>query len=213
MNSLFPQINDVAQIEVNLLSLSRGEKRLIEDLTVTLSSGDILWAQGDNGIGKTTLLEALAGLRRPDNGSITWHKNGNAVSPSKLAAYQPHRSYAKPVLSAVEDLNFWAGLSKTKDLVEETIEHVGLLGRAKIAAHDLSAGQKRRLALAKLILSQKPVWIMDEPAAAMDKSGVDLIDDLIQKHISRGGIAIIASHDAARDLSAHTRKLTLKAAA
>ncbi len=212
MSSLFPQIEGITKIGVTSLSLSRGEKVLIDALTINLVSGDVLWAQGDNGIGKTTLLEAFAGLRLPDEGRISWKKNGKTVRPSRLVAYQPHKSYAKPSLTIEEDINFWAGLRKAKDLAEEAMDYVGLASRAKIATQGLSAGQKRRLALAKLIISQKPIWIMDEPAAAMDKSGVFLIDDLIKKHIGRGGIAIIASHDAARELSSHTRKLTLQAA-
>ena len=98
-------------------------------------------------------------------------------------------------------------------LVTEALDYVGLSEQADITTQNLSAGQRRRLALAKLIISQKPIWIMDEPGAAMDNSGVQLIDRLIAQHIERGGIAIIASHDTSRKLSTHTRRLTLEAAA
>ena len=213
MSSLFPQIDKPVRLEVLDLTLSRGDKPLIEGLSFELETGDVLWAQGDNGIGKTTLLEALAGLRRPDDGAITWREQTQSVQPNKLMAYQPHRSFAKPTLSVKEDLTFWARLHKTQALRMPALDYVGLIDRADIAVQGLSAGQRRRLALAKLIISQKTIWIMDEPAAAMDGKGVELIDKLISQHVKRGGIAIIASHDVTRKLSANTRKLVLRAAA
>lgn len=178
-----------------------------------MTSGDVFWIQGDNGIGKTTLLEALAGLSRPDGGDVSWLYNEQVMTANRLVAYQPHKSFAKAALSAKEDLSFWARINSTSALIDVVLNYVGLSDRCDVPTQNLSAGQRRRLALAKLIISQKPIWIMDEPSAAMDASGVNLIDDIIHQHISRGGIAIIASHDSTRKLSAHTRKLTLSAAA
>jgi len=213
MKILFPPIEKLARLEVAELTLSRGERSLISELSLTLTPGDVLWTQGDNGIGKTTLLEALAGIRLPDDGHVKWIESGKAVQPMSVIAYQPHKSFAKGALTAKEDLTFWAKLHKTTTLTTDALDYVGLKRQTQIAAQSLSAGQRRRLALAKLIISQKPIWIMDEPDAAMDNTGVLLIDDLISQHVARGGIAIIASHDTTRKLSTHTRRLTLEAAA
>jgi len=193
------------------ITMSRGDNVLFEDLTATVSSGDVLWILGENGIGKTTLLEALAGLSRPDSGHISWFHGECLASFNQLIAYQPHLSFAKATLTAKEDLTFWAKFNHRVDLVDEALEKVGLFIRHSVLTRNLSAGQHRRLALAKLVISSKPIWIMDEPSAAMDKDGIFLLNDLIDLHIKRGGCAIIASHDSTRKLSVNTRKLTLKA--
>jgi len=213
MTALFPQIDQPVRLEAANLSMSRGGNVLFEGLSASVNSGDVLWIQGDNGIGKTTLLEALAGLSRPDVGDISWSANEHPSSANQLIAYQPHRSVAKAALTAKEDLRFWARIYGTAALTDKALEIVGLSNRHNIPAQNLSAGQRRRLALAKLIISQKPIWIMDEPGAAMDIGGIEIIDSLISQHIARGGSAIIASHGNTRKLSANTRKLTLRAAA
>ncbi|MEP3891820.1 MAG: heme ABC exporter ATP-binding protein CcmA [Hellea sp.] len=212
MTPLFSQMDKPIRLEVIGLTMSRGENTLFEGLSATVGSGDVLWIQGDNGIGKTTLLEAMAGLSRPDEGDVFWLENEQPSLANDLVAYQPHKSFAKAALSAQEDLSFWAQLYGTAPNVEGALTYVGLSDRCDVTTQNLSAGQRRRLALATLIISQKPIWIMDEPSAAMDKSGEDLIDGLICQHIDRGGIAIIASHDSPRKLGLNTRKLTLSAA-
>lgn len=210
MNALFTQIDKPVRLKVNDLTMSRGRRALFQDLTTNVTSGEVLWVQGDNGIGKTTLLEALAGLSRPDGGDISWYEAEQLTFASHVTAYQPHKSYAKASLSTKEDLTFWARIYHTAALVDTSLDYVGLTARENVSSQNLSAGQRRRLALAKLIISQKPIWIMDEPGAAMDSSGVALIDSLISQHIKRGGSAVIASHDTTRKLSAKTRKLTLR---
>lgn len=211
MTALFPQLDRLARLEVTDLAMSRGGHMLFEGLSSTVNSGDVLWIQGDNGIGKTTLLEALAGLSRPDRGDISWVDGETLADAHDIIAYQPHKSFSKSTLTTREDLSFWAKLNKTENLIDFTLERVELSERHSVDTQNLSAGQRRRLALAKLIVSQKPIWIMDEPSAAMDKDGVDLIDSLIQKHIKRGGSAIIASHANTRKLGATTCILTLRA--
>ena len=212
MTALFPQIDKPTRLDVNDLTMSRGKNTLFEGLSTSISSRDVLWIQGDNGIGKTTLLEALAGLSRPEAGEVAWLKDDIPIPSTQLIAYQPHRSFAKATLTAKEDLTFWAKLNKSEGLINDALESVDLTERESVPTQNLSAGQRRRLALAKLVVSLKPIWILDEPGAAMDKDGTNLIDDLIRKHIKRGGSAIIASHDNPRKLGVNTRKLILKAA-
>ncbi len=213
MTALFPDINTQYCINARDLSMSRGENVLFEGLTASVTSGDVLWVQGNNGIGKTTLLQAFAGLSRPDFGAISWIQEDAETAPKNLIAYQPHQSFAKPTLTTLEDLAFWASIYGVQDLIELTLNSVGLAAKGSVPTQKLSAGQRRRLALAKLIISRKPIWVMDEPSAAMDTDGMALIDSLIEKHINRGGSAIIASHDATRKLSSNTRILTLRASA
>ena len=212
MLNLFPKINGKVRISADGLALSRGGVELFRDITVSLSREDILWIHGGNGIGKTTLLEGLCGLLRPDLGRIEWAKDGAPCEASDIIAYQPHLSFAKAVMSAGEELSFWAKLRGAEGLADLALDYVGLASKAHVPCDKLSAGQKRRLALAKLIVSQKPIWIMDEPTAAIDKMGRDKIDALIGAHIARGGSAIIASHSLARALGPKVRKLTLEAA-
>ena len=170
-----------------------------------------MWVRGDNGIGKTTLLGAISGLLSIDEGRLNWSLDERDCSPGDVIAYQPHQSYAKGVLSALEDLAFWSKLHKNTRPLKSVLRTVGLHEQARVRTTKLSAGQKRRLAFAKLIISDKPVWVLDEPVAALDKTGVALIDGLVTKHIERGGAAIIASHGKPRSLSKATRLLTLSA--
>ena len=210
MNPLFPQIEKPARLEVTNLTMARGGRTLFQDISAQVKSRDVLWVQGDNGIGKTTLLEALAGLSHPDDGDVSWFEEGQLSLASSVTAYQPYKGYEKASLTTKEDLSFWAKIYNTSALAVASLHYVGLDAHNDVPSHKLSAGQRRRLALAKLIISQKPIWLMDEPSAAMDSDGITLIDTVIRQHVERGGSAIIASHDNAHKLGVKTRKLTLR---
>ena len=212
MSELFPKINRKARVSADALALSRGGIELFSNITVSIASEEILWIHGRNGIGKTTLLDGLCGLFRPDAGHIEWQQDSSPCQPSDIIAYQPHLSFAKDVMRAHEELSFWAKMHGTEALIDPALDYVGLTSKAHVPCGKLSAGQKRRLSLAKLIISQKPIWVMDEPTAAIDKAGRDMVDALIGAHIARGGGAIIASHNPARALGPKVRKLTLEAA-
>ena len=215
MAELFSRIGvtDFGTVSIGItdLTMSRGNVALFSGLSVHVTNKDILWIQGDNGIGKTTLLGALAGLHNFDAGSISWMADSKSCEAGHIIAYQPHQSYAKAALTTQEDLMFWAKLHQSHYPIDVALHDVGLQSKIDVRTGKLSAGQKRRLSLAKLLISEKPIWVMDEPAAAMDSDGVALIDRLIEAHTKRGGVAIIASHGAARSLSQATRILTLKA--
>ena len=213
MTALFPEFDKTTSLQASSVSMSRGGSILFEGVNAHINAGDVLWIKGDNGIGKTTLLEAFAGLSRPETGTMTWSSNDIDVPANRIAAYQPHNSFAKPALTAKEDLRFWAQLYGTASKVNEALNSVGLKDRYSIPSRGLSAGQLKRLSLAKLILSQKPIWIMDEPDSAMDKSGTTLIESLVEQHLIRGGSVIIASHKPPQKLGANTRSLTLRGAA
>lgn len=189
--------------------VTRGERAIVEDFSLSIASGDLVWLRGANGVGKTSLLRIAAGLARPDAGSVSRIYGGNAVSPSDVTGFQGHKDAIKPGLSVIENIRFWAKLAGAKSRVKDALNTVGLTGRERQPAGTLSAGQSRRLALAQLWISDKPLWILDEPAAAIDTDGQALIDNLVISHIARGGAVMLASHAAPRKLTDKARYLTL----
>ena len=194
------------------VSLSRGGHALFAGITLSVESGDLVWIGGDNGIGKSSLLRLMTGLSRSDTGEMNWTLSSAPCKAKDVVAYQGHQDAFKPALSAKEALEFWADIMDTPANPSVLLGSVGLAGCADVPSGQLSAGQKRRLSLARLILSQKPIWIMDEPTAAMDRDGVELIHGLISSHVARGGSAVIASHQIPRIAGVRTRQLILKAA-
>jgi len=194
------------------IALSRGGNTLMAGLTLTVAPGELLWVGGDNGIGKSSLLRVICGLSRPDHGQIAWTCDGASCPAHEMIAYQGHLDAFKPNLTAREALAFWADVMDKDDMSSTLLDTVGLGARAGVSCRNLSAGQKRRLSLARLILSAKPLWIMDEPTAAMDTDGVTLIHGLIGAHIARGGSAVIASHQSPVIAGLRTRQLVIKAA-
>ena len=199
-------------LDVSDLALSRGGHRLISGLTLTVAPGELLWVGGDNGIGKSSLLRVICGLSRPDEGYLGWTQNSVPCAATEVIAYQGHLDAFKPNLTSREALSFWADVMDKDIDITHLLETVGLKSRADVPCGHLSAGQKRRLSLARIILSAKPLWIMDEPTAAMDADGVALIHGLIGAHIARGGSAIIASHQSPVIAGLRTRQLVLEAA-
>lgn len=211
---LMPQhtIAEGHALTLSEIALSRGGHPLFAGVNLTIVGGNVVWIGGDNGIGKSSLLRLMTGLSRPDSGEISWTRGLAACDATELVAYQGHHDAFKPAHTARESLTFWADVMDMTSDAAELLSAVGLSARAHVPCGHLSAGQKRRLSLARLILSQKPIWIMDEPTAAMDSEGVELIHGLISAHVARGGSAIIASHHAPRIAGSATRQLILKAA-
>jgi len=198
------------ELVIDNVSMKRGQNLLFASLSMTLKPSQIIWVQGPNGIGKSSLLHLAAGLVRPDHGHVKWTSQTLSVKPATLIGFQGHQDSLKPRLTAWEELRFWQRIGKFEGSIESILNQVGLAGKANIKIGSLSAGQKRRLALARLILSQKPIWIMDEPLAAMDDLGINIVNTLISNHINNGGSALIASHRPAEKLSDDTRILSLK---
>lgn len=199
-------------LTLNDVGLSRGDHPLFGGVSLSVVSGDVVWIGGDNGIGKSSLLRLMTGLSRVDNGEILWTQNNANCAAADLIAYQGHQDAFKPTLTAKEALEFWADIMNISVYAAALLTAVGLGVRADVPCGHLSAGQKRRLSLARLMLSQKPIWIMDEPTAAMDAEGVELIHGLIAAHVALGGSAVIASHHAPRISGVRTRQLIIKAA-
>lgn len=171
-------------IRLDNVSIERGGNLLISDLSLELSGPKLLWVVGGNGIGKTSLLRSCAGLSQVSQGQIHWAIDDAIVNPPDIVSFLPSNSYAKPGLTASEEAAFWnADLTST-----------GISSHGKTLAQNLSTGQTKRLSFAKLLSTHKPIWILDEPLAGLDKDGRALIARHLQSHVSSGGLALVASH-------------------
>ena len=210
MSSKMNDMRNTVLLSVNDITAERGDRVLFSNLSFKLSSGHVIWLQGDNGIGKTSLLRITLGLSKPKVGEIKWFRNNENCRPEDNMVYQAHRNPLKPNMTAKEDLEYWADIYDEKPDIDKILDKVGLSNRSSILNFDLSAGHKRRLVLARLLISKKPVWILDEPAAAMDENGRQLIYDIISEHIALGGAALIASHEKAHSFGPMTQRLVLE---
>lgn len=200
-------------LEVKDLTISRGNNLLIENLSFSMQEGDTVWVAGSNGIGKTSLLKCIAGLLRPESGQVIWDGQDIHKYISSKTGYQGHNDSHQPNLTALENLQFWQSAFLSPISPEQVLEKVGLSAQAGLRAKGLSAGQSRRLSLARLLIKQANLWVMDEPAAAMDAKGRQVILTLVAEHVASGGCALIASHTAPEKVGNNTRVLTLNGAA
>lgn len=167
------------------LCVARGGVMVLADLSFDLNAGQALLLRGPNGAGKTTLLRALAGLQPPLAGQIT--------APDEAMAYGGHADGVKPTLTVAENLAFWARLYGQRE-IGPALAQMQLQGLAQRRAAHLSAGQKRRLGLARILVTGRPIWLLDEPTVSLDQATVALFGQMVQAHLGQGGAALIASH-------------------
>jgi heme exporter protein A len=177
------------------LAAFRGERLVFRDLDFSISPGEALLLTGPNGAGKSTLLRVVAGLLRPAAGALRWHGE-DALSDlpehARRVAYVGHQDAVKPGLTTSENVDFAARLNGTD--VGEALAAVRLAELADLPARMLSAGQKRRLALARLALSRALLWLLDEPTLGLDAASVDRFGGMLDHHRERGGLVIAATH-------------------
>lgn len=182
-------------ITIENLSLQRGDRRLVDNLNLSLKSGDGLELRGPNGTGKTTFLRAIAGLHRPKSGKIIIDVGIDNEAYENLM-FLGHSDGIKNNENVQTQLEFWAdffGAPKAK--INDAIETLDIGYIANLAGGVLSAGQRRRVALARLLISGRPVWLLDEPAAPLDEKGRLKLGQLFDAHRDNGGIIILAAHD------------------
>ena len=177
------------------LAGKRGEKLLFSGVDLIVRPGEIAELRGANGAGKTTLLMIVAGIVRQASGTVTIEGSDPEGRPETDIGYLSHRSAIKSRLSVSENLAFWTAINGgNRAGIEPALETVGLAPIAGLDAGHLSAGQTRRLALARLLLAGRPVWLMDEPTSALDAQGEKLVATLIDAHLDRGGLVLAATH-------------------
>jgi heme exporter protein A len=184
------------RLTVNALHCQRGERDVLSGLAFTISGGEALAITGPNGVGKTTLLRALAGLVRPSQGTIALEGGGPDLTVPEECHFVSHRDPVKAALTVGENLRFWTAFYGGSARLAETpaLAALGLDMLADLPAGYLSAGQRRRLSLARLAAVKRPVWLLDEPTSALDADGQRLLAALTHTHLAGGGIVIAATH-------------------
>jgi heme exporter protein A len=178
------------------LACVRGERLVFRGLSFALEAGEALLLTGPNGSGKSSLLRLLAGLLPPWSGRLAW--NGEDVADDKAGHrarlhFVGHQDALKPVLTAAETLAFWAGL-RGGDAVAPALDRLRLTPLADTPCRYLSAGQRRRLALARLLASAAPLWLLDEPTTGLDAASVEAFETILAEHRAGGGIVIASTH-------------------
>ncbi|MGE0358189.1 MAG: cytochrome c biogenesis heme-transporting ATPase CcmA [Burkholderiales bacterium] len=202
-------------LEVRGLACRRGPALLFSGIDFAVAGGELLCVRGPNGCGKTTLLRCVTGLTRPDEGAIHWHGESTRTDPERMragTAFAGHLPGLKDDLSAEENLEFslrLRGVPSTPEARREALAAVGLEKRRRLPSRRLSAGQRRRIGLARLALDPAELWVLDEPLTALDDAGQALFVDLLDRHLARGGLALVATHHRLAPASGVIRELRL----
>lgn len=184
---------DKPSIRVEAVTLARGLRVLTRDLSFGAGAGELVEVRGGNGTGKTTLLRAIAGYLKPKAGAITFE---SAHEPALHLHHVGHLNGLKGAASVRSHLRYWAGLFDVEARDEDALAQLGLSQQAELPARVLSQGQARRLALSRLVIAPRPIWLLDEPAAALDAQGRGMLARMIEAHRAKGGLIIAAVHEA-----------------
>jgi len=193
------------------LACHRGGREVFAGVSFSVASGETLTVSGRNGAGKSSLLRTIIGLVRAAGGRLTLEDGDPELSIAEQAHYLGHQDALKGSLSVAENLRFWAGYlgggsgeidknienkiqEKIQEKIHEPLEAVGLAGLAALPAAYLSAGQRRRLSIARLIAVPRPIWLLDEPASTLDAAAQARLADLMRAHLGGGGLIVAAAH-------------------
>lgn len=202
-------------LEVSNLTCTRGDHQLFSGLSFSLGAGELMQVQGENGSGKTSLLRTLCGFMQPGDGEIRWrgrnvHELGYQFNAEMV--YLGHLNALKDEFNALENLRISAGLAGYTVNEQEAalaLRRMGLRRREHLPVKVLSQGQRRRVALSRLLVGDAKLWILDEPLTALDVGAVGLMQELIGEHLSKGGMAIFTTHQPLQVAGVQTRQLNL----
>jgi heme exporter protein A len=203
-----------AELNIEGVHVWRGDRHVLRGVSVTLGARELLHVSGPNGTGKTTLLRVVCGLLRPEQGAVSWlGKSIASVRDEYQAAlaYASHEPALKGDLTALENLRFAVGLKRrvTAAQLREGLERTGVAACADLPARVLSAGQRRRVAMARVLAMSASLWLLDEPFTNLDAAGADLVSGLLQDHVQQGGLAlVVAHHDLKLDCKVRRLELT-----
>ena len=203
------------QLKVSGLYCRRGERTLFENLSFTANPHDCLHVTGANGSGKTSLLRLICGISRISDGSLNWNDEDISQNTGFFAdlAYIGHKDGLKNELTAVENLEFYQSLETAPDSarIDQVLKQMGILQCADLATFQLSFGQRRRLAFARLLLSEYPLWVLDEPFTGIDQAGRSLIETLCVNHLTSNGLIILTNHQSLQDspVAAYLKEVAL----
>jgi heme exporter protein A len=186
-------------LRVEKVHVWRGDRHVLKGVSLTLASGQLLHVSGPNGTGKTTLLRVICGLLRPEQGSVSWR--GQSISSVRgeyqaALAYASHEPALKGDLTALENLRFAVSLKRrvSPGELRASLEQTGVAACADLPARVLSAGQRRRVAMARVLAMNAPLWLLDEPFTNLDAAGTRLLTSLLQSHTEGGGSALVVAH-------------------
>jgi heme exporter protein A len=186
-------------LNVEKVHVWRGDRHVLKGVSLNLRPRQLLHVSGPNGTGKTTLLRVVCGLLRPEQGLVSWlgkSISGIRVEYQAALAYASHEPALKGDLTALENLRFSVGLKRRVTAAElrACLDRTGVAACADLPARVLSAGQRRRVAMARVLAMSASLWLLDEPFTNLDAAGTDLMTGLLQSHVERGGAALVVAH-------------------
>ena len=192
----------------------RGDRHVLRGVSLDVHRGELMHVSGPNGTGKTTLLRVVSGLLRPEKGSVAWQGRSIAVTAAEYQgalAYASHEPALKSDLTALENLRFTVGLKRRVTVAElrSSLERTGVGTCADLPARVLSAGQRRRVAMARVLAFRADLWLLDEPYTNLDGSGSALLSALLAEHVGQGGVALVVAHHDL-NVAVRTRQLELQ---
>jgi heme exporter protein A len=190
-------------LQVEKVHVWRGDRHVLQGVSIQVRPHELLHVSGPNGAGKTTLLRVMSGLLRPEQGAVSWRGQSilrHRTEYQAALAYAAHEPALKGDLTALENLHFSVGLKRRTSPVElsAALDRAGVASCAELPARVLSAGQRRRVSLARVLAMRASIWLLDEPYANLDAAGSELVSELLQAHVEAGGLALVVAH---RDLA------------
>jgi heme exporter protein A len=190
-------------LKVDKVHVWRGDRHVLQGVSIEVHPRELLHVSGPNGTGKTTLLRVMSGLLRPEQGSVSWRGQSIVTQRTEYQAalaYAAHEPALKGDLTALENLHFSVGLKRRATAAElrAALDRAGVAACAELPARVLSAGQRRRVSLARVLAMRAAVWLLDEPYANLDAAGSEMVSELLQAHVAEGGLALVVAH---RDLA------------